>query len=46
MLMKITPSSANSFCSSFNRGYIMHSHLSWRVKILTLFADNLAQPLL
>ena len=23
MLMKITPSSANSFCSSFNRGYIM-----------------------
>ena len=29
---KITPSSANSFCSSFKRGYIMHSHLSWRVK--------------
>ena len=32
MLMKIAPSSASSFCSSFKRGYIMHSHLSWRVK--------------
>ena len=30
MLMKITPSSASSFCSSFKRGYIIHSHLSWR----------------
>ena len=32
MDMKITPSSASSLCRSFSRGYIIHSHLSWRDK--------------
>src|SRR5699024_2786708 len=30
ILIKMTPSSANSRCNSFKRGYIMHSHLSCR----------------
>ena len=32
MLMKIAPVGASSFRSSCSLGYIMHSHLSWRLK--------------
>ena len=32
MLTKIAPSSASNSFSSFRRGIIMQSHLSWRVR--------------